>query len=226
VATHSSTFDGAVHWVDELLDDADFRNIADFAAGSTFTPADEQNQKLIWAQNNKASPSMAHNVVWPEFAVHRRFMAAIPGVEVYPSGSPLDVALKAIKEISIETGIAGKVGADWVGIISTVFKYDTSAGLIFHTDAAGYTGAFTYYLNAEWESNWGGHLMFSRDDPQKIRGGEFLSPEPNRLVLMRAGVPHSISTVATPDGVSRMALSGFYVRPDRIAEIIRLYFRR
>jgi hypothetical protein len=68
--------------------------------------------------------------------------------------------------------------------------------------------------------------MFSRDDPQKIRGGEFLSPEPNRLVLMRAGIPHSISTVATPDGISRMALSGFYVRPDRIAEIIKLYFRK
>jgi Rps23 Pro-64 3,4-dihydroxylase Tpa1-like proline 4-hydroxylase len=68
--------------------------------------------------------------------------------------------------------------------------------------------------------------MFFRDNPRKMSGGEFLTPQPNRLVLMRAGVPHSISTVATPDGVSRLALSGFYVRPDRIAEIIKLYLPR
>lgn len=223
MATHFSTFDGAVQWVDGLLDDIDFGNVVDFVAGSTFLPADERNKTLIWAQNNRASPAMAHNIVWPELAVHRRFMATIPGVGVYPSGSPLDLALKTIRDISLETGIAGEVGVDWVGIISTVFKYDSKGGLIFHTDATGYSGAFTYYLNREWESDWGGHLMFTRDDPRKIGGGEFLTPQPNRLVLMRAGVPHSISTVATPDGVSRLALSGFYVRPDRIAEIIKLY---
>jgi hypothetical protein len=38
--------------------------------------------------------------------------------------------------------------------------------------------------------------MFSRDNPRKMSDGEFLTPQPNHLVLMRAGVPHSISTVA------------------------------
>lgn len=223
MAAHFSAFDGAVHWVDDLLDDVDFNKVVDFAAGSTFAPADERNKTLIWAQNNRASPSMAHNIVWPEFPVHQRFMAAIPGISVYPSGSPLDIALKTIRDVSLKTGTAGEIGRDWIGIISTVFKYDSKGGLIFHTDATGYSGAFTYYLNRQWESDWGGHLMFSRDDPRKIRSGEFLAPLPNRLVLLRAGVPHSISTVAAPEGVSRLALSGFYLRPDQLAEIIKLY---
>jgi hypothetical protein len=218
-----STLGGAVRWVDDLLDADDFKRVVDFAAASTFVPADERNQELIWAQNNRSAPAMAHNMMWPEFAVHRRFMAAVPNVGLYPAGSPLDAALKAIREISLDTGIAGRVGADWVGIISTVFKYERSAGLIFHTDATGYSGAFTYYLNREWDADWGGHLLFTRDDPRRMSGGEFLTPQPNRLVLMRAGVPHSISTVGAPDGVSRLALSGFFVRPDRIAEIIKLY---
>ena len=218
-----STLGGAVRWVDDLLDADDFKSIVDFAAASTFVPADERNKELIWAQNNRSAPAMAHNMMWPEFAVHRRFMAAVPNVGLYPAGSPLDAALKAIREISLDTGIAGRVGTDWVGIISTVFKYERSAGLIFHKDATGYSGAFTYYLNREWDADWGGHLLFTRDDPRKLSNGEFLTPQPNRLVLMQAGVPHSISTVGAPDGVSRLALSGFFVKPDRIAEIIKLY---
>jgi hypothetical protein len=73
MATRFSTFDGAIHSVDDLLDGHDFRKLVDFTAASTFVPADERNKQLIWAQNNRAAPSMAYNTMWPEFAVHRRF---------------------------------------------------------------------------------------------------------------------------------------------------------
>ena len=220
---HHSTLNGSVHWFDDLLAEAEFQKVVDFAATAAFMPSDEQNKELIWAQNNRSSPYMSQSIIWTEYEVHKRFFAAASGISTFPSGSPLDLVLKVIKDASLETGIAGQLGADWVGIISTLFRYDTNGGLIFHTDATGYSGAFTYYLNREWKSDWGGHLMFSMDDPHNIRSGEFLSPHPNRLVLMRAGVPHSISTVATPDGISRLALSGFYVRPDRIGQIIKRY---
>jgi hypothetical protein len=223
VARHYSTFDGAVHWYDDLLEPPQFTEIVKFANGVSFNEADEQNQELIWAQNNRASPSIAQSIVWPEYSVHRRMIAGVPGISIYPSGSPLDAALQVIRELSLETGISGKIGTDWIGIISTVFKYDRNAGLIFHTDSTGYSGAFTYYLNSQWKSDWGGHLLFTQNDPKDVNRGEFLSPQPNRLVLMRSGVPHSISTVATPEGISRMALSGFFVRPERAAELIKRY---
>jgi len=226
MASHHSTFNGSVHWFDDFLAEAQFQKVVDFATATAFIQADEKNKELIWAQNNRSSPYMSQNIIWPEYEVHKRFFAAVPGISTFPSGSPLDHALKAIRDASLETGVAGRLGTDWVGIISTLFRYDTNGGLIFHTDATGYSGAFTYYLNREWKSDWGGHLMFSMDDPQNVTSGEFLSPQPNRLVLMRAGVPHSISTVATPAGIGRLALSGFYVRPDRIGQIIKRYMSK
>jgi hypothetical protein len=66
-------------------------------------------------------------------------MAAIPGRDL-SLGSPLDVALKAIK--ICKTGIAGEKGL--IGLASSPpCSNMTERGPDFHTDAAGYTGAFT-----------------------------------------------------------------------------------
>jgi hypothetical protein len=55
--------------------------------------------------------------------------------------------------------------------------------------------------------------MFTSGTLQAIDQGHFLIPKPNRLVLVRGGIPHNISGVLSPKGQSRLALSGFFVKP-------------
>ena len=50
--------------------------------------------------------------------------------------------------------------------------------------------AFTVYLNEEWDSNWGGYLMYEENDEIKS-----IKPEKNLGVLQVTPVNHCVTTV-------------------------------
>lgn len=88
--------------------------------------------------------------------------------------------------------------------------YTQGTALNWHDDGgAGYQGSFTYYAHREWKPTWGGNLFISEGDV----GGRFIYPLPNRLVLMRRGIYHSIQRVDKNAGENcRLSLSGFFLR--------------
>ena len=50
--------------------------------------------------------------------------------------------------------------------------------------------AFTLYMNREWDDNWGGYLMYKKDNEIMA-----IKPEYNLGVLQEKGVLHCVSTV-------------------------------
>lgn len=97
-------------------------------------------------------------------------------------------------------------------IILRSYLYPRKTKLNWHNDL-GYTGAGIFYAHPYWASTWGGELMLARtpkDYPvtpphldhtseDKFLNhyglGTYIAAKPNRLVLTKAGVWHSINRV-------------------------------
>ena len=92
----------------------------------------------------------------------------------------------------------------------TPWCYTQGTGLTWHNDAGpGYEGSYVFYVHSEWRATWGGQLLIAKNESD----GRYFYPKPNRLVLMRRGVPHSIQRVDTNAGENcRLSLSGFFLR--------------
>jgi hypothetical protein len=106
------------------------------------------------------------------------------------------------------------------------------------------SGAYTFYCHPEWNVSWGGELLLmnakdvfqntvenlynekigligSHIDNTKInevllkRGhGIFIQPKPNRLVLIKKGILHTIKKVdSTAGNKLRLTLQGFFMKP-------------
>jgi hypothetical protein len=219
----TSFLNGAVVCIDDVLDGPVFAAAQALVAEHPYTNANTGDPNLIWERNTYRNPDIANTILWPEYERHRQLLCVLPGVKLYPAGDALDKPLSTIRELAISSGVIGRPGTDWAGIIASIFRYEPGGGLIFHSDAASYNGAFSFYLHEEWYPDWGGFFMFSSGTLQDIDQGHFLIPKPNRLVLIRGGTPHNISGVVSPNGQSRLALSGFFVKPERADEMLEQY---
>lgn len=117
------------------------------------------------------------------------------------------------------------------------YLYPRGTKLSWHDDSTVYSGAATFYCHKKWGSTWGGELLVAETPALKdvfagqnlpkphmdhewedhfinIYGmGHFISPKPNRLVLMAPGVYHSINRV-DPDAGDHLRASvvGFYLK--------------
>jgi hypothetical protein len=108
------------------------------------------------------------------------------------------------------------------------YLYPRGTKLSWHNDL-GYAGAVIFYAHPEWASTWGGELMIARTPPcaavppphldhkeeDKFLGaygtGTYITCKPNRLVLTRAGVWHSINRVDEDAGDHcRASVVGFF----------------
>jgi hypothetical protein len=157
------------------------------------------------------------------------------------SHGPFACALDAFSEALIgiaekHAEIVGARGVDWQDISMRCYLYFRGSKLSWHEDAAGYSGAFTFYAHPKWGSTWGGELMIAdiagheavqagaRTGPhldhawedQYLLGhgrGTFISAKPNRLVLLAPHVYHAINRVDPDAGDhARCTVSGFFLR--------------
>lgn len=109
------------------------------------------------------------------------------------------------------------------------YLYGRETKLSWHNDA-GYTGAGIFYTHKYWGSTWGGELMIAKTP--KVEGGvpnpcldhefedkfleyygygEYITCKPNRLVLTKKGVWHSINRVDKDAGDHvRSSIVAFY----------------
>jgi Rps23 Pro-64 3,4-dihydroxylase Tpa1-like proline 4-hydroxylase len=106
----------------------------------------------------------------------------------------------------------------------------------WHDDGEERTAAYTFYAHPAWAPEWGGELLigtkrqdntgrgtaFRRDDTfdelsptvAGVCAGVFVVPLPNRLVVIRSGVPHRINRVEMAAGTNwRVSIAGFFTRP-------------
>jgi hypothetical protein len=131
------------------------------------------------------------------------------------------------------TGQRPPISVDtWDGFSLSAWVYQPGAGLEWHSDT-GRIAAYIYYVHPEWRSSWGGELLIAADrapssgaqvaEPSRCgdskeakesvceTGGVFVYPRPNRLVILRGGIPHCIKKVEGATGkVFRASMSGFF----------------
>lgn len=108
------------------------------------------------------------------------------------------------------------------------YIYPRGTKLNWHNDM-GYSAAAIFYVHPEWASTWGGELMLART-PERTEfppphldhreedkflevfgAGMYITCKPNRLVITRGGVWHSINRVDADAGDHcRAAVVGFF----------------
>jgi Rps23 Pro-64 3,4-dihydroxylase Tpa1-like proline 4-hydroxylase len=124
--------------------------------------------------------------------------------------------------------LVGAPDVAWQRISARYYFFGPGSGLSWHTDAPGRTGSFAYYVHESWRPHWGGMLLIGRRkwaspvgdersfldaaEAEEWESGAFLAPLPNRLVVIRSGVPHSVAPLTGAAGDRfRISLSGFFL---------------
>jgi hypothetical protein len=98
-----------------------------------------------------------------------------------------------------------------------LFPKDTM--LDWHNDSRARVATYTYYAHPEWRERWGGELLIANTrearkaaEPRLVTG-IYVPPRPNRLVLLKAGIPHMIKRIEHSAGDAiRVAVAGSLVR--------------
>lgn len=122
----------------------------------------------------------------------------------------------------------GGIIPSWDKLILRSYLYPRGTKLNWHNDV-GYKGAAILYVHPEWASTWGGELMIAntpdsgnlppphldhREEDKflsKFGIGTYITCKPNRLVLTKAGVWHSINRVDADAGDHcRAGVVGFF----------------
>lgn len=160
------------------------------------------------------------------------------GMSSYPSGRAIDRVVEAIRDALPEvTPWSGREGNDWDFFSATPYIYPAGTGLSWHEDTvrqeAGLTdrrtASFILYVHPEWRPNWGGELLVcdsgaaatgADSDPRRRRQdlvdagiGTYVFPRPNRLVVLRSGLQHTIKKVDASAGDNfRASIAGFFHR--------------
>lgn len=181
---------------------------------------DKVEPDRIWARNAHTNPKISSAFLLAEKAEHAAALRHVPGLNVHPVGNAIDDVLEAIRVIAEETQVAGEPGLDWVGLMGSAFHYDAADGMSFHTDGSDYSCAFSFYVHETWDSEWGGNFLYVDGGIGDHDDGAFLAPRPNRVILVAEDVAHAVSTVHAPPGVARLALTGFFLKPHRGAELL------
>lgn len=157
-----------------------------------------------------------------------------------PFNNALDSLIQAVVAVAKEhRALIGAEGLDWKDITLRAYLYPRGSKLSWHDDTACYSGAFSYYVHPRWAASWGGELLLAETAAfEQIRAeatcgpyldrdwenryvlgegrGAFISAKPNRLVLTKAGVYHSINRVDPDAGDNvRCSISGFFMTQPR-----------
>jgi len=151
---------------------------------------------------------------------------------VYPTETALDLVIEGLLRANLQISeLLGEQGKAWDYFTVCPYVYPAFSGLGWHSDPHS-AGAFVYYVHETWGIHWGGELLVDDSGfpcppaPVSSRGilrneamqtalrsgvGRYITPAPNRLVLLRGKTAHMIKNVeqAAGDHV-RLSISGFF----------------
>ncbi len=152
------------------------------------------------------------------------------------SSGTLPGALNCVAERLVDetrrSKIFGVEGEDWCDIGFRVFLHSRGSRLACHADTPLYVGAAVFYAHPIWLPSWGGELFFpdlplleelqTNDDAldeniEKILSdqgsGIYLSPKPNRMIIIRGGALHATNRIDADAGSNmRCSVSAFFLR--------------
>jgi 2OG-Fe(II) oxygenase superfamily len=151
------------------------------------------------------------------------------GAVTHPSGNSTDLVIEAVENALQDLAPwTGQRGESWRFFTCTPYIYPLGSGLSWHDDAQGRSASYVLYLHPEWHANWGGELLIEPPTPSHPAAepvdaaatgrrrsghgvGHFVAARPNRLVLIQAGVPHTVKKVDPSAGDhARMSVAGFF----------------
>jgi Rps23 Pro-64 3,4-dihydroxylase Tpa1-like proline 4-hydroxylase len=178
-----------------------------------------------------------HPLLGPTFWRQQKEMGSNPKSDSPEMRRFLTTIFKKAPRFSKWIGVEGR---DWASLAATAFLYPPGTGVGWHNDGIR-VGAIVYYAHPYWDPNWGGELMLSEIPPRRKAKRKMLfenvnprvdisremvehtngiftavSPRPNRLVLIRGGVPHRIKPVEIGAGLNmRASISGFFYSKEK-----------
>lgn len=148
---------------------------------------------------------------------------SIRGATPYPSGSAMDIWVESMDRATEDLSPwIGERGAAWDFFTCTPYLYPLGSGLSWHDDAKGRAASYVFYLHDEWKASWGAELLIAdRECPdhrsetinhiQVASFGTYVTPRPNRLVVIKAGTPHTVKRVDVNAGENvRTSVTGFF----------------
>jgi Rps23 Pro-64 3,4-dihydroxylase Tpa1-like proline 4-hydroxylase len=210
---------------DDFLDPADFTAIQRFAASLSYDRAGIGLQRhahhaargrTAWREHDGLS---LHSECWHQ--------------SQRPLADPLERLAEQLSAlIAKHQELFGRAGEQWSEISYRFSQYAPGQRLSWHNDGS-YVGAYSYYIHPVWKRDWGGELLVanpvdarSTELAPEIRrsttedewvermhrhagGGAFVSPWPNRLMLLTGNTEHCIARVDPASGGVRTSVSGF-----------------
>lgn len=189
---------------------------------------DQQQFDAVWAAIQQENYLMPHVSGWSK--VWRLTDGICVGGKDYeiadaPFGNYMDLMQFVITNTAkLHEDILNK----WSSLMTRSYLYPRGTKLNWHNDV-GYAGAAIFYAHPEWASTWGGELMLAKTPPdwcvplphldhkaedkflENFGYGIYITCKPNRLVLTRPGVWHSINRVDADAGDHcRATVVGFF----------------
>ena len=192
------------HVYDEVLSTKDLRTVWEFMQIESYVSVHHHEQAKVWRLSD-GTPLGSTTAVFLE----RRkasgsgedepapASAARPGrglSRAYPTHSGIDLVLETIvNNLDSFAELIGQRGRDFHNVSARAFLYPQGTGLSWHEDDVIYSGGYVFYVNPEWNSQWGGELLIA-DRPEG--GGRMedetittLSREAGQLKMKRTPIP-------------------------------------
>lgn len=192
---------------------------------------DEEQFKAVWNSIQQEHYLIPHMAGWSK--VWRVTDGTCIGTKDYDTtNAPFNNYMDLMQFFITNTAkLHTKLLQEWDRIILRSYLYPRRTKLNWHNDL-GYAGAAIFYAHPEWASTWGGELMLAQTPPDcnmppphldhreedKFLGtygmGTYITCRPNRLVITRPGVWHSINRVDDDAGDHcRATVVGFFKAP-------------
>lgn len=188
----------------------------------------EDQFNSVWSSIQQENYLMPHINGWSK--VWRLTDGTCIGSKDYDTASaPFNNYMDLMQFIITKTAEIHKdILKTWTKLTLRSYLYPRGTKLNWHNDL-GYAGAAIFYAHPYWASTWGGELMLART-PQEVNFppphldhsfedkflgafglGTYITCKPNRLVLTRPGVWHSINRVDSDAGDHcRATVVGFF----------------
>lgn len=213
------------YWIEDgFLDDREFERVQEYAL--------EERLDLVHASSSGVEQVWAHTDGLPRrgppaVAMRGEHEEVFDDISVFPTHTAMDFVVGRLLQQA--ESLAHWLNGNWNAVTARLHCYPPGSGLSWHNDRSGIAGAFVFFVNPTWELDWGGELMllsapdhdvtvdtrtFRRRlllEPSAAARGEWILPKPNRLVLLRPGIPHRIGLVSVNAGPhARTSISGFF----------------
>lgn len=200
--------------LDKFLDQTAFDDACRYILEMPLYPVRDDSEFTIWRRNTPGNPVSGTTLIW---SFNGQYPDQLHGSEqllLFPSGTPLDALCGKVRDAASRLSVS--FDEDCVGLIATAYKYGPGGRLIWHEDGA-YLAAFSFYLSTDWVPDGGG--QFAYKDSASDTHGKFIEPVPNRLVLFKSGLRHSILPTSR-DSPGRISLSGFFVSSATVSALL------